>query len=538
MDRLARMATVLLSAAFLMFAESFCVATEAEKPNAPVYRSGDAVLVLPDSKTIDFNQSVIYTAINFRWNNSQLDPWYMGNGEVMKDLAAVIDSLGVERILSVEVVSQSSPEGTLWRNEYLSQKRAEAMYDYMKKNFPSLASKLSVTPAGESWAQLRTYVVMDTLLAADTRDRVLKVLDADISVETRKEWMQTRLGSDENIQASDKDVYKYLLRTYYPRIRNSAIFIGYEGDRVLYFGPDIRTANAFRPIEETPERPPMEKIDSLPDIPDGVRFSPRDLVLLPREPKPISGLQLPDIPRPVLALKTNLLLDAAPYIPGYGWAPVPNIGLEFFPSRGDFSLAASLDIPWWIDGDNHRYFEARNWQLEGRWYPTRHDRSRDASLDYLDGSPFRGFFVYAYAHACLYALGYPGAVPQGVLDAATASGGVSTAALDPSGQPVATGIEGEGAGAGLGIGYALPLGRRSRWTLEFSAQAGYFVTRYDPYVWGDPVTGKYDGLYYFNWTGRADDFVPRQYRFTWLGPTRAGITLRYDVVRRKQKGSR
>ena len=45
-----------------------------------------------------------------------------------------------------------------------------------------------------------------------------------------------------------------------------------------------------------------------------------------------------------------------------------------------------------------------------------------------------------------------------------------------------------------------------------------------------------DHLYYYKWTGDADLFKKRQYRFTWFGPTRVGITLSYDLLyRRVQK---
>ena len=45
-----------------------------------------------------------------------------------------------------------------------------------------------------------------------------------------------------------------------------------------------------------------------------------------------------------------------------------------------------------------------------------------------------------------------------------------------------------------------------------------------------------DHLYYYKWTLEPELFKKRQYRFSWFGPTRIGITLSYDLLfRRIQK---
>lgn len=71
--------------------------------------------------------------------------------------------------------------------------------------------------------------------------------------------------------------------------------------------------------------------------------------------------------------------------------------------------------------------------------------------------------------------------------------------------------------------------------LEFSASFGGFYTRFDPYVWGNPVTGDIDGLYYYNYHGNSSDFKKRNHSLTWFGPTNAGIHLTYDIIYRKKK---
>ena len=62
---------------------------------------------------------------------------------------------------------------------------------------------------------------------------------------------------------------------------------------------------------------------------------------------------------------------------------------------------------------------------------------------------------------------------------------------------------------------------------------GFFSSKYDPFVYGCPVENVKDGKYYYDYRGDADLFKKRQYRYTWFGPTRVGISLTYDLLYRR-----
>ena len=82
----------------------------------------------------------------------------------------------------------------------------------------------------------------------------------------------------------------------------------------------------------------------------------------------------------------------------------------------------------------------------------------------------------------------------------------------------------------------LPLTRKGHWRLEFQLQAGIFHCKYDPYQYENTVNPDYhDDLYYYKWSDDPDLFKKRQYRFTWIGPTRVGVTLSYDLLYRKAR---
>lgn len=215
--------------------------------------------------------------------------------------------------------------------------------------------------------------------------------------------------------------------------------------------------------------------------------------------------------RELLAVKTNLLEWGA-YVPQYGWCPMPNVELEYYPKRGHWTFGANFDFPWWKGNiDNHKYFELNNLQLYARYYIRNSNKSYRSGTAEPDGtSAFRGFYLSAYAHAFLYQIGFS----------------------------ENKGWVGEGIGGGIGIGYALPLCRSGRWKIDFSAQFGVFMTKYDPYVYGCPVENIKDGYYYYDYKGEASQFKKREYALTWLGPTRVGVSISYSLFYRRGNGKK
>ncbi len=268
-------------------------------------------------------------------------------------------------------------------------------------------------------------------------------------------------------------LWKHLLASYFPDMRAARLVVVFSKKKHLALDWwDIRMPEP-QPIKATGRIVPIA--DAIPPLP----LAPVDSLCR----------------REVLSVKTNLLFDAA---------ATPNVAIEYYPLRGHFTFGASLDCPWWQNYSGHRYWQIRNYQLEARYYMKSGDVCR---VGHGNGPAFRGWYVQAYAHAGLYNI-----------------------CFDAN-----HGYEGEGVGAGLGAGYVLPLGKNGRWRLEFGLQAGYFRTWYDPYQWLCPVDPTLDEqVYYYKWTGKPEDFKERQHRFTWLGPTRIGVTLTYDLLYRKR----
>lgn len=253
-----------------------------------------------------------------------------------------------------------------------------------------------------------------------------------------------------------------------------------------YF-PQLRQARVMLwfgtpPTILKPEAGPLVKAfnDAMPEIPT---------VEVPFE-KPVEQRL------PLLAVRTNLVHDFF-YMPNFGFAPSGNIQLEYFPRHGHLTYNAGFTFSNHRHWNECKFFQVRDVQLELRRY-------------FKEGHPYRGAFLGAYAHGFCYGIGFD----------------------------ETKGWEGEGGGAGISGGYTMRLDRKGHLRLELTAALGFLLTKYDPYVYGNPVSGEKDGKYYYDYTGSASKFKKRNRQFSWLGPTNLGVQLTYDLVYRKKGGIR
>lgn len=224
--------------------------------------------------------------------------------------------------------------------------------------------------------------------------------------------------------------------------------------------------------------------------------------------------------RPVWAIGTNLIYDLW-YMPDYGFAPMWNGKLEYYPhsNKHNFwnhtSFCAGFINPYWHSWKRHKFFQIRNYELEARLYH-RYDEATEQRY---------GWYIGAAADVNKFGIGLSDL----------------------------RGWQGEGFGFQVSGGYVLPLNKCKSWKLEFNLGAGFYQTKYDPYIYEDPYAnsdlghGEYNPPtynpteeeklhYYYKWYGSSKDFKKRQYRYRWLGPTQIGISIKYDFLwKRKQR---
>ena len=195
--------------------------------------------------------------------------------------------------------------------------------------------------------------------------------------------------------------------------------------------------------------------------------------------------------RHLLAVRTNLLHDFL-YVPKFGFAPGINVQLEYYPLGGHYTVNAGFTFTNHRKWDQYKFFQVRDLQLELRRY-------------FKGNGAFIGPYLGLYAEGTVYGIGFG----------------------------KTQGWEGEGGGGGLSLGWTWALNRQKSLRLEVSASLGVFYTRYDPYVYGNPITGTEDGLYYYDYHGNTSDFRERNHQSFWFGPTNLGVHLTYDIIYRK-----
>lgn len=178
--------------------------------------------------------------------------------------------------------------------------------------------------------------------------------------------------------------------------------------------------------------------------------------------------------RPFIALKTNLLFDLA---------LMPNIEAEV-PIGNRWSVNGELMFPWWLfEGDKY-CLQILSGGLEGRyWLGSRKNRDHRKVLI--------GHFLGLYAGGGKYDLQWNRNGYQGEFFIA----------------------------AGISYGYNMPIARNLN--LEFSLGIGLLRTDYEHYHARD----NYQTLLWQN-----------NGRYTWIGPTKAKISLVWMLNRKLKKG--
>lgn len=402
--------------------------------------------------------------------------------EIENDLIPLLnkDSLSIRMLM---IRGASSPEGPYHFNKILGDKRGQSLFDFINSRLAKPVDESHYTR--EAVVEDYQYLCIMMRDAGDADYQIVKDLCDKYLPNSQYTALKEALQ-----KANGGKLWNRLLKTYFPELRATrfVIFV----DKPDEEKKDANVVGAGPKIEA--EKTEQKGIMVVPETPEPEK-EPEPLILKRRE---------------LLSIKTNLLLDGA-YVPGYDrWCPIPNVAIEYYPLHGHFTYGASIDFPWWQDYWHQKYFQVRNYQLETRYY-FKANGANGANEPYGPGQnepAFAGWYLQGYVH-----------------------GGLFNICFDAN-----RGWEGEGIGAGVGFGYVLPISRNGHWRLEFGAQVGFFRCKYDPYQFECPVNpDEQDHLYYYKWTLDADLFKKRQYRYNWIGPTRIGVTLTYDLLYRKNK---
>lgn len=410
--------------------------------------------------------------------------------ELIRDLIPKIntDSLKPHAMM---VKGASSPEGPYRWNQTLSRERSAHAFDYINRHlkFPEEHSTYDDQP--EDYGQL-LFLMKE---ANDPSYKVVKSLVDKYHKAGKLAQLKQQLK-----RIDGGRLWNRLYKIYYPKLRVARVVLFFK-KKAQASSSSVSSGNSGMPnkpdsiaIEILPEQETVPKliIEPYGNIEKPVLCG-ADLIQEP-DSKEVPFVPLRLYRRHVLGIRTNLLYDFF-YLPGHYWAPSPNVQLEYYPLTGHFTANLSFTGPYWHHWSRQQFWQIRDYVLEGRYY-------------FVGQGQFIGPYVSGYVHTNIYGIGLS----------------------------KTKGWEGEGLGAGAIIGYTMNISRNKRWRLEFSLGVGYYRTKYDPYVYGNPKSTIEDGLYYYDYLGKKEDFKERNHVFTWFGPTNIGVHLTYDLLfRRIQK---
>lgn len=422
----------------------------------------DSVTEAPQFTDDEFYR--LSASVIFKVNSTQIN----ANDEFYriyrKEIVPLINARDLQ-LRKIFIRGAASPEGPYANNQRLARGRSAALLAALKRELSHQYHEveIDVNSVTEDYGYL-------CVLMKNKNDR-----DYDIVKNIYNECGRDELCCKERLMKyGNGTLWRRLLTEYFPQLRAARLILWFSEPDERHappFSGGFVTAKDFGGDSLNCQMPEM-KMDFAEDL---------------REAKEKTKRQW----RHVVAARTNLVHDCF-VMPGFGFAPSPNLQFEVYPLHGH--LTYNVGITWGT---------LRHWETQEFW------QVRDIQAElrrYFKGyGQFRGFYLGAYLHGGKYGIG-----------------------LDSK-----QGWQGEYGGAGFTGGYTMPLTRRGDLRLEFMVGLGAIMSRYDPYVYGNPVTGTIDGDYYYNYLGSASDFKRRNHQAFYVGPTNIGIQLTYDIIYRK-----
>lgn len=247
--------------------------------------------------------------VHFRINESSLDENYNNNKVALSQLTQRISeiiSTQEYEISKISITGYASPDGPIRINQPLSEKRAEALRQYVLQHTNVPASLIEAYGAGENWKELRIMIEKSNLTQ---KEKILHIID------------QSSMGEepDKALKELPDNTYRVILEQYYPRLRNAS------------------TVQLLRKIKRPQTTAIVEKEKDVRQT---------DTIIQRQKPQPTS---IPNSHIPFMGIKTNLAY----------WAMLitPNIELEWYFAR-QFSFSVEGVYRWYNDdlakGSNFR----------------------------------------------------------------------------------------------------------------------------------------------------------------------------------------
>lgn len=146
--------------------------------------SAAAFFVRAHDKGADAHESV--ERVYYRVSDAAVSASYMGNAAVLETIDSLATLCAFNGVSALEITSYSSIEGRYSFNEALSERRANALRDYIVEMHPLLRNRIRINVQAESWGLLRSSVLKDSRLSASEKDDIIAIIDSGDEPDTRE----------------------------------------------------------------------------------------------------------------------------------------------------------------------------------------------------------------------------------------------------------------------------------------------------------------------------------------------------------------
>lgn len=246
--------------------------------------------------------------IYFRQGSSVLDLSIGNNQSELNRIAEKLSACYADSLCQFDnilVVGGASPEGGIQLNKRLSERRANALFDYLSHCGSLSAGATNFVSLNRDWQGLLDLVKADDKVPY--RDEVIALIE-DIIIKQGDETQISQDGYSRLVNLRKGEPHRYLYRELFPELRASYLILSYN---------KIVRCEEYKPIAYELKMPALKC--ELPEFPS---------IHTPVEIPPYSFY---------MGVKSNLLGDIL---------LLPNIGVEFY-LGGNVSVAANWTYAWW-----------------------------------------------------------------------------------------------------------------------------------------------------------------------------------------------
>lgn len=143
-----------------------------------------AFFVRAQDKGTEARESV--QRVYYRFDSAAIMASYMSNAATLETIDSLATVCAANGVSGLQITSFSSLEGNFNYNMSLSERRANALKDYIVELHPLLRSRISTNVQSESWEDLKNLVLGDSSFTASEKDEIVSIIDSGDEPDTRE----------------------------------------------------------------------------------------------------------------------------------------------------------------------------------------------------------------------------------------------------------------------------------------------------------------------------------------------------------------